>query len=189
MSRSFALRVVSALIPAAALVACGPAPDGPGLDAPLALSFALPVACAQPPADLEAVAWVSGSRDPVPLEVDLAEGTTSGTLRVTTGAERRIVLDWFVERAGTRVLLGQAVTSLDLTAPEAESIVVEIAPSDVEVAACRDVTGDVTRVGSATTTFEGEQRPTCDLDDSCAGGLEAVCSNLGELCAGEDPLR
>lgn len=156
--------------------------------APLSLSFALPIDCAQPPADLQAVAWVSGSREPETLAVDVDAGTTTGTLRVTTGEQRRVVIDWFIERGGVRVLLGQAVKSLDLTAPEGDTVTLAIAPDDVEVADCLDVTGDVSREGASSTTFEGEARPPCDLDNSCGGTLAVSCSNLGEVCAGEDPL-
>lgn len=183
------MRIQALAALAVVVVACGPVLDDGSATAPLSLSFALPIECASPPADLEAVAWVSGSREPTPLEVDVAAGTTTGTLRVTTGAERRIVVDWFVEREGARVLLGQAADTLDLTEPEAETVILEISPSEVQVSDCVDVTSDVSRVGSPTTAFDGEQRPPCDLDESCQGADEAACSNLGELCAGGDPLR
>lgn len=177
------------LLALVALVAsCGGVEDVDA-GAPLTLSFALPIECAAPPADLQAVAWVSGTRAPAPLAVDVDADTTSGTVRVTTGAERRIVVDWFVEREGTRVLLAQAVKTLDLTQPEAETFVLDISPSDVNVTTCQDVRDDLTRVGSATTTFAGEQRPACDLDASCGATPDASCANLGELCAGADPLR
>lgn len=169
-------------------LSCG-GEEAPEARAPLSLSFALPIECAAAPDDLEAVAWVSGTREPTPLAVDVDADSTSGSLRVTTGAERRIVIDWFVERAGTRVLLAQAVETLDLTRPEAETLVLEVSPSDVEVAACNDVRDDLARVGSATTTFEGGERPACDLDASCGASVDVSCANLGELCAGQDPLR
>lgn len=174
-----------------ALVAVGSACGGEetlDLSAPLTLPFALPIACAAPPTDLQAMAWVSGTREPTPLAVDLAANTTSGTVRVTTGAERRIVIDWFVERQGTRVLLAQATKTLDLTRPETETFVLDLSPSDVKVDTCMDVQGDLTRVGSPTMLFEGEPRPACDLDGSCGQAPDASCSNLGELCAGRDPL-
>lgn len=178
--------------PALALVAlaasCGGLDDGLDVGAPMALPFALPVACDAPPTDLQAVAWVSGTRAPFPLAVDVSANTTSGVVRVTTGAERRIVVDWFVERDGTRIMLAQAVKTLDLMRPEAETLVLDISPSDVNVASCQDVRDDLTRVGSPTTRFDGEPRPTCDLDASCAGAPDESCANLGELCAGTDPL-
>lgn len=181
-----------ALAHAAALVgtttSCG-GEEALDLSAPLTLPFALPVECASPPADLEAEVWVSGSRAPTPLAVNVAANTTSGTVRVTTGTERRIVIDWFVEREGTRVLLAQAAKTLDLTRPETDTIVLEISPSDVNVTTCVDVRDDLTRVGSPTTEYAGEARPVCDLDESCGGSLEPGCSNLGEVCAGGDPLR
>lgn len=170
-----------------ATLGCG-GEDAPEVRAPVSLPFALPIACASPPDDLAAVAWVSGSRAPTPLAVDVDAGSTSGSLRVTTGAERRIVIDWFVERAGTRVLLAQATKTLDLARPEAETLVLEVSPSEVNVTTCSDVRDDLARVGSPTTSFAGEERPACDLDASCGASADASCANLGELCAGTDPL-
>lgn len=182
-----------ALAGAALLVlgACGDDSEPAGL-ARFALPFALPVDCAALPADLEAEAWVSGSRASTALEVSVAEGTTTGRLRVTTGAERLVVVDWFVRRPGpdgedVRVLLAQAARQVDLRGAD-DDVALAFEDDDVDVTDCRDVTGDVSRVGSDTQLFAGEQRPVCDLDESCAGAPAVDCSNLGELCAGEEPL-
>lgn len=178
---------------ALASAACGGPPEGDvGLTA-LGLPFALPVDCAQEPADLSAEAWVSGFREPTPLDVDLAAGTTSGEIDDVTVGDRTLVIDWYVERdlggAPVRVLLAQAESPLDLTAPETGSVEVTIAPDDVNVTECRDVRGDPTLAGSPTQTVGGVERPACDLDDSCAGSPAPECANLGELCAGADPLQ
>jgi hypothetical protein len=175
----------------ALLGACGVEDDGTEL-APMTLEFALPVDCAAPPADLEAVAWISGNQDPEPLQVDVDAGTTTGQLQVTRGLERRVVIDWFVTRAfgggDVRVVLGQARERLDLTEPTVTQVPLEIAPEDVDVTDCVDVTGDTSRQGVETVSFDGADRPVCDLDDSCAGSLAPECANVGEICAGEDPL-
>jgi len=171
--------------------ACGPERADVELGE-MSRGFALPIDCAAEPADLQAEAWVSGFRESTPLDVDLAAGTTSGELRDITVGDRRLVIDWFVERdfggSTVRIMLAQAETALDLTAPETNTVSVEIGPDDVEVAACRDVRGDSTLAGSDTVSFDGADRPVCDLDDSCAGTPGPECANLGELCAGDDPL-
>jgi hypothetical protein len=185
------MRGAPALCLALVGTACGP--EGGDLSfVPFSLPYALPVACAAMPSDLAAEAWVSGSRGSTPLLVDPDAGTTSGALRVTTGVRRRVVVDWFVVRpsvdgAPVRVLLAQAARDLDLRAPEGD-LVLALTKEDIDVTTCRDVTGDVSRTGSLTTLLAGEERPACDLDDSCAGTPAVGCSNLGELCAGLDPL-
>lgn len=178
---------------AAFVVGAACAPEAAPALAEVALPLALPVACDAPPGDLTAVLWQAGTRAPAPLEVDFAAGETRGEVAITTGAVRRLVVDWFVERphAGesVRVLLAQYVAELDLTAPEDARVGLEIDPADIEVAACRDVRFDLGREGSETQPFAGVPRPVCDLDDSCEGVLDPACANLGEVCAGEDPLR
>jgi hypothetical protein len=172
--------------------ACAPAEEDVQLTA-LGLPFALPIDCAQEPSDLAAEAWVSGFRDPEPLTVDLAAGTTTGEVSNVTVGDRTLIIDWYVERdfggATHRVLLAQAETALDLTAPETATVEVSISPDDVEVAECRDVRGDPTLAGSATQTVGGVDVPACDLDDSCAGSPAPECANLGELCVGEDVFQ
>lgn len=188
MRRGLLLRLV--VLGALAAAACSQ--DAEPEVSQVSLPFALPLDCASPPEDLEAVLWQSGKRAPDGLDVDLEAGTTEGRVTVTAGAVRRLVIDWFVERplaeGDVRVLLAQATAELDLRDPEAEEVVLEIAPDDVEVTDCADVRFDLSRVGSATQDVGGAPHPVCDLDESCQGALAPACSNLGEMCAGGDPL-
>lgn len=184
------MRARASALLVALLTGCGAAPDVALSE--VQLPFALPVACGEVPADLQAVLWQAGSRQPTPLEIDLDEGTTSGRVEVTTGEVRHLVVDWHVEREvegeTVRVLLAQFATDLDLTRPESAEVALDIAPEDIDVTTCRDVRFDLTREGSETQLFLGDERPACDLDESCALGLEPECTNLGEVCAGLDPL-
>jgi hypothetical protein len=175
----------------AGLLSCGVEPDV-GLEAPVSVAFPLPVDCATVPTGVEAVLWISGSSAPETLDVDPATLAASGNVTFTTGTERTIVLDWFTRGTGpdgeVRVLLAQATRTLDLTDPVNAPPDGSFAAEDIEVASCVDVRDDTTRAGSPTVVFGGQDRPVCDLDDSCGGSLGPDCSNLGELCAGTDPL-
>lgn len=169
------------------LVGCAPAtPDGAVLSLPRAL-----VACAQPPANLAARMWVSGKDEPCPLDVDLAAGTTSGNCDVIPGRERVITVDWLVpEDSAPEIVLAQAQQKIDLREAADADVDVTLANDDVRTADCRDMRDD--QLDGAPTVTVGEREvPVCDLDDSCAGSAnpaDPACSNLGELCAGHDPL-
>jgi hypothetical protein len=153
---------------------------------------ALTVDCANPPADLEAELFVSGSRDPCPLTVDLAAGTTSGSCETTPGIVRTAVINWFVMRtsplgATTRVVLAEAEKQVDLREEPEDDVALTYTDEDIIVRGCRDRTDDVIE-GSLTQSVDGAVREVCDLDDDCANETDTACSNLGELCALADPL-
>jgi hypothetical protein len=153
---------------------------------------ALTVDCANPPADLEAELFVSGNRDPCPLTVDIADGTTSGSCETTPGLVRTAVINWFVVRpsplgASTRVLLAEAEQQVDLREEPEGDVALVFDDEDIVVRGCRDRTIDVID-GSNTQIVDGTEREVCDLDADCPNGTDVACSNLGELCAGTDPL-
>lgn len=175
---------------AAVGAACGPPEPELALfevAAPRALS-----ACQNPPAtgELSAELWVSGQEESCPLDVDPADRSVSGSCTVTARAVRTLTLDWFTVEGGVRVLLAQAREELDLVAPASEEVMLAVTDEDVTVRDCVDVTGDDKVNGEATVVFGGAEVPVCDLDDSCAGAPadDEACANLGEVCAGEDPL-
>jgi len=151
------------------------------------LPLGLLVECANVPSDLEAELWVSGVADPCALTVDVAGESTSGTCTIPAGRDRTVSVDWFVMRDGTRVLLAQARERLQLADAEAD-MEWRIGADDIEPRLCLDLRDDQLN-GSETQLFDGEERLVCDLDASCTDGLEIACSNLGEVCAGEDPLQ
>lgn len=174
------------LVVTGAVAACGPAnADVAAVAFPM--PSALVVGCANPPADLEAELWISGFDDSCPLTVDVDEGTTVGECVVTTGRERTLTVDWYVIRENTRVLLAQARDTVDLTSVTEETVAFDIADGDIEVLECLDVRDDKLD-GVDTQTFDGEARPVCDLDNDCGGTFDVGCSNVGEICAGADPL-
>lgn len=154
-----------------------------------AVSFATPralLACAAPPADLEARMWISGSEVPCGLDVDAAAGTTSGACDARPGLVRTLTLDWFAARGGIDLLLAQARGSLDLTQGEDAEVVFTVEEQDVVTVGCVDASRDQVE-GAATIAVNGVDVPVCDVDDSCAGA-DGPCSNLGELCASTDPF-
>ena len=172
---------------AALSVACAvePAPEAAPLVA--ALPDALTVDCAQRP-DLQARLWVSGYDEPCALDVDLDENTTTGACDATAGATRRFTLDWYVERAvpagDVVVVLAQAQKDVAVSGGQAS---LSFATGDVRVTACEDMAVD-SYEGATTVDVDGVARPVCDLDGSCGADEAAACANVGEVCAGEDPL-
>ena len=98
-----------------------------------------------------------------------------------------LTVDWFVERGGTRVLLAQARTLIDLAGATEVEQQVTFTADDITTTDCLDVRQDAFD-GTQTQRFAGDDVPVCDLDNSCGGTLDASCSNLGEICAGTDPL-
>ena len=158
---------------------------------PTAITFANPqalvVGCANPPQDLEAEMWISGFQESCPLDVDVNAGTTTGDCVVTTGRSRTLTVDWFVTRGQTRVLLAQVQRTFDLTAVTEASLDSTISDADVEVLECRLMVNDQ-RDGEPTQSFNGVDAAVCDLDGDCGGVLDVGCANIGELCAGADPL-
>ena len=167
--------VMASLVVVVALAGCAPSTSP-------ALVFRTPqalVACAQPPADLQARLWISGSRAPCFLDVDLDAGTTSGACETAPGIERRFTLDWFVDVAGREVVLAQAQKDVDL-AGEQETVSLDFVNDDVVVAGCFDMSVDSFN-GSEVVDIDGVDRPVCDLDEDGA-------DNLTEVCAGDDPL-
>ena len=178
-------QLLALTLAASTLAACGGEVQ-PGVVS-LPLPQALQVSCATAPVDLSAQLWVSGRDAPCTLSVDQVAGTTSGQCDVAAGRERTLTVDWYVERDGTRVLLAQARQTIDLAGATDAEQNVNIAEGDITVTDCLDVRDDKVD-GVDTQRFDGVDVPVCDLDDSCGGALAADCSNLGELCAGEDPL-
>ena len=173
-----------------ALAACGPGADDTTAETPL--RFDNPQAltsCAAPPEGLAAELFVTGNRNPCPLTVDVAAGTTSGSCEVAPGRVRVLTLDWFADVVDgndhvIRVLLAQARTEVDLTGDVEAEVSVTIDPDDVVTEGCLDVVADP--AGAETTAYDGAEVPPCDLDRSCDDG--GACSNLEELCAGDDPF-
>jgi hypothetical protein len=159
----------------------------------LATPQALIVDCESSPSDLEAELWISGKGESCPMEVDMANGTTTGSCRVAPGRVRTLTLDWFVMRESpigggqVRVLLAQAQDELDLRDAKEAQVTWTVVEEDIDSVNCLDMRGDPAN-GSEMVLFEGELRPVCDLDDSCDGVLTVACSNLGEICNGADPL-
>ena len=169
-----ALRAVGALL---ALAACGPS------SSPATLRFENPQAltdCAAPPQDLQARLWISGTRDPCFLDVDVAAGTTSGACETAPGVKRRFTLDWFVDEGGREVVLAQARKELDLTQQEDAAVTLAIGADDVVTDGCRDMSVD-SFDGTDTVDVDGRAVPVCDLDDD---GV----ANVAEVCAGADPF-
>jgi hypothetical protein len=169
------------------LAACA---EGPIAVSAVSLSLPETVDCAGGlPDDVQAEAWQSGGEEPTELTVD-ENGAVSGDLVVTTGISRRLVVDWYVERDESRVLLAQAATNVDLTRPEADELDVDLGERDITVTDCRDVTKDLGREGLDIVSFRGAVVPVCDMDADCGddGEVRPECSNLGEICAGTDPL-
>ena len=156
--------------------ACGPALT---LDAGLTVSTprAL-IDCATPPgAALQARLWVSGHDAPCALDVD--DNGASGDCVVTPGIERRVTIDWFIDRGGTVIVLAQASLDVDLTRADVE-VDVSFSDRDYVTEGCLDMSVD-SFVGSPTVEVFSTPQPVCDLD----GDGE---SNVAETCAGRDPL-
>jgi hypothetical protein len=156
--------------------ACGPAPaldGGLSVSTPLAL-----IDCASPPgAALQARLWVSGHEAPCALDVD--DDGASGDCVVTPGIERRVTIDWFVDRGGIVIVLAQASIDVDLTRTDAE-VDVSFSDRDYVTEECLDMSVD-SFAGSPTVDVFNTPQPVCDLD----GDGE---SNVVEICAGRDPL-
>ena len=155
----------------------------------VSLGFPEQLACDLMPEDLQAEFWQSGSADSQALTVDVAAGTTSGEVFVKTGTKRNLVIDWFVEREGIRIMLAQVIAELDLSNNDLRERAFDVTPEQIRVSECKDVTGDIARIGVDTISVNGVQMPVCDLDGSCEGAPNGACSNLGEICSGADPLR
>ncbi len=155
--------------------ACGPAP------AVQSLTVATPQAlidCATPPGDaLQARLWVSGHAAPCALELDGA--TATGDCVVTPGIERRVTIDWFIDRGGVVIVLAQAAKDVDLTRPETD-VAIAFVDSDYIIEGCLDMSVD-SFAGSPTVEVFNTPQPVCDLD----GDAE---NNVVEICAGRDPL-
>jgi hypothetical protein len=181
------LVVATALLTAMSMVAgCGAEHD-PALT-PLTLAFpqALLTDCASPPSDLAAELWVSGVNESCALDVDVTTQSVTGVCTIPAGRDRTVTLDYFVERQGIRVLLAQARERLSLANAEAE-MDWTVSEDDIDPLNCLDVTEDQLN-GSDIQVIGGNARPVCDLDDSCQGTPATDCSNLGEICAGQNPL-
>jgi hypothetical protein len=164
--------VVAALLSGGA---CGPAPVASGLT--VARPQAL-IDCASPPGEaLQARLWVSGHEAPCALGVD--DTGASGDCVVTPGIERRVTIDWFVDRGGVIIVLAQARTDVDLAGATGD-VAITFTDADYVTEGCFDMSVDAF-AGSPTVEVFGLPQPVCDLD----GDNE---SNVVELCAGRDPL-
>lgn len=176
MSAQLKGAVVAALLASAA---CGPAPSTSGPTS--GLSVARPQAlidCASPPGEaLQARLWVSGHNAPCAL--DVADDGATGDCVVTPGIERRVTIDWFVDRGGVVILLAQASTDVDL-AGASDDVVITFTDADYITEDCLDMSVD-SFAGRPTVEVFNVQQPVCDLDDDGQ-------SNVVETCAGTDPL-
>ena len=154
---------------------------------------ALSLDCAQIPTDLSAELWVSGNQSSCPMTVDIDNGTTSGTCQTVAGRIRTVTLDWFVMRDspfdGTevRVLLAQARGEVNLENTSETDASWSYTEDDIRITECLDMTNDAFE-GETQVELNGQVRSVCDLDSSCGSTQAAGCSNLGEICIGEDPL-
>ncbi|MCP4502533.1 MAG: hypothetical protein GY822_21490 [Deltaproteobacteria bacterium] len=166
--------------------ACGVEADSALTPVSMSLPQALLTNCAFPPADLAAELWVSGVNESCALDVDVTGGSVSGVCTIPAGRDRTLTLDYFVVREGIRVLLAQVRERIALANAEAE-MTWDISKDDVNPLECLDITDDQLN-GSDIQVIGGSARPVCDLDDSCQGTPATDCSNLGEICAGENPL-
>lgn len=178
---------ISTSMVAIAVTACAPAPEVAlvSFPAPQAL-----VSCAALPDDLDAELWVSGNDEACDLEPG-DDGSVSGSCEnfVAGRAVRTVTLDWFIVRGGVRVLLAQAQKEVDLTAVSSGEQTVAFTEDDIRVRGCFDMRDDQLD-GSPTMLVNGAQRLVCDLDEDCPADLAVTdCSNLGEVCAGADPLQ
>lgn len=165
-----------AVLLAVLLAACAPAasPSTMSLRTPRALT-----SCAQPPAELQARLWISGSDVPCFLDVDVDKGTTTGACEAAPGIERRFTLDWFIDVGGREVVLAQAQQDIDLSGQQ-DDVSLSVKDDDVVVDGCKDMSVDSFN-GNDTVDVDGEDVPVCDLD----GDGDA---NIVEVCAGGDPL-
>jgi len=142
--------------------------------------------CDSIPTDIQARLWVSGSKVPCELVLNIDAGTTTGSCDAAPGRVRTLTLDWFLPSdRGVDVLLAQATGEVNLE--QAQNAEEPFAPSALVTSDCRDMHDDQV-VGSSTVTLDGVEVPPCDLDKSCAGVDDGACSNLSELCAGGDPF-
>jgi hypothetical protein len=171
-----ALRHAAIVAAFVTMSACGPAPalhGGLSVSTPRAL-----IDCATPPGGaLQARLWVSGHEAPCALDVD--DDGASGDCVVTPGIERRVTIDWFVDRGGIVIVLAQASIDVDLTRVAAD-VDVNFSDRDYITAGCLDMSVD-SFAGSPTVEVFNTPQLVCDLD----GDAE---SNVVELCAGRDPL-
>lgn len=167
--------------------ACGGAePATLTLDNPQALT----IDCPSRPAELSARLWVSGYDEPFELVFDAGAGTTTGTAEIAPGVVRKLTIDWFVPlgRAdGVDLLLAQAQGDLPLVDNVQATAEFALEADAIVDTGCKDMRKD-SFAGSPTIRLDGTDVPVCDLDDSCAGGDPAACTNLVESCRGSDPL-
>lgn len=169
------------------LAACAaPEPTVVALQNPQALT----VDCDNVPEGLSARLWVSGYDDPFALSFDASAGTTSGTVDIAPGVVRKLTIDWYVPlgRAdGVDLVLAQAQGDLALVDDVQATAELALGPEAIIDSGCKDMRGD-SFAGTPTLQLEDQDVPVCDLDDSCAGGDPAACTNLVEVCRGSDPL-
>lgn len=151
---------------------------------------ALQVDCPSAPGNLSARLWVSGYDEPFPLELDLGAGTTTGSVDIAPGVVRKLTLDWFVPLGRSDevdLVLAQAQGELSLIDNVQSTAELSLTEDAIVDTGCKDMRQD-SFAGSATLRLDGSDVPVCDLDNSCAGGDPATCTNLLETCAGSDPL-
>lgn len=168
---------------AALAVAAGCAPEADVSDVVLPLPQAL-LACAQPPAELQARLWVSGSSTPCALAVDVAANSTTGSCATRPGRVRTLTLDWFTQLGGFDLLLAQERSTVDLSKADSAQATFVVDDAKIVTTGCRDMTLDQVD-GKDTVVLQANDVPVCDVDNSCAGG-GLLCSNLDEVCNGGD---
>jgi hypothetical protein len=152
------------------------------------VAFAAPqalVTCANVPA-LQARLWLSGSAAPCALDVD-DEGNASGACEAAPGVVRTATLDWFLPAGEIDLVLAQVRSSVDLADTTKGETELTFAADDITATACRDMRVDQVE-GAASIVVDGVDVPVCDVDNSCGDTPADACANLGEVCAGSDPL-
>lgn len=134
---------------------------------------------------LRAELYISGYRNPDAgtcfMRVDENTCEVSGTCHAISPRERTLTLDYLVRTNGQRVLLAQAVKTVDLR----ESQTVEFTENDfVTTARCQYMPACDNSAESCSLRQPlgdgGPSVPVCDLDEDGR-------SNLDEMCAGTDP--
>jgi len=172
-----------------ALSSCAPE-QGEAGSVRMQLTLPQGVACAAPPGNIKAQAWVTGMNNPYDLVVS-SSGEVSGELEgVTARIDRTVTLDYFILDNLTspptgvsnpyRLLLAQAYKKVALTEPEDDRVEVVFTDSDfVELGECLDMTNYDEQTGESNNTvdyFVVGASP-CDVDADTVSNLEELCTS------------
>lgn len=178
----------SALAALALAGALGCAAEEPEGRVQLSLTLPERVACAAPPGNILAEAWVSGMNESYDLQVS-STGEVTGTLEgITARIDRRITLDYFIMDPSApggvptpyRLLLAEAYKEVQLTEPDQQQIEVVFTDSDfVNPDDCLDMTNYNEETGVSANTVDDfvEGASPCDVDDDGSSNLEELCAS------------